>query len=117
MIPTLNEAEQIADCVRQVSWADETIVADAGSTDRTVALARQAGAVVLEGTGPTIAAQRNAAARSTRASMLSERLSREGGVELGTAEPFSPDRLGRPQGTAIGGRGIHLEGDRPLELG
>jgi glycosyltransferase involved in cell wall biosynthesis len=61
VIPTLNEAEQIADCVRQVSWADEIIVPDAGSTDDTVALARQAGALVLEGTGPTIAAQRNAA--------------------------------------------------------
>jgi glycosyltransferase involved in cell wall biosynthesis len=66
VIPTLNEAEQIADCVRQLAWADETIVADAGSTDGTVALARQAGAVVLERTGPTIAAQRNAAIARAR---------------------------------------------------
>ena len=43
------------------SFADEILVADAGSTDGTVALARAAGATVLEGTGPTIAAQRNAA--------------------------------------------------------
>jgi glycosyltransferase involved in cell wall biosynthesis len=61
VIPTLNEAEQIGDCVRHLGWADEIIVADAGSEDRTVEDARRAGAVVLERTGPTIAAQRNAA--------------------------------------------------------
>ena len=66
VIPTLNEADQIADCVRQVAWADEIIVADAGSTDGTVELAREAGALVLEQTGPTIAAQRNAAIARAR---------------------------------------------------
>jgi glycosyltransferase involved in cell wall biosynthesis len=66
VIPTLNEADQIADCVRHVTWADETIVADANSSDSTVSLARQAGALVLEGVGPTIAAQRNAAVARAR---------------------------------------------------
>lgn len=47
-------------------FADQTLVADAGSTDGTVALARAAGATVLERTGPTIAAQRNAAIASAR---------------------------------------------------
>jgi glycosyltransferase involved in cell wall biosynthesis len=61
VIPTLNEADQIVECVSRLGWADEIIVADAGSTDETVALARGAGARVLEHTGPTIAAQRNAA--------------------------------------------------------
>lgn len=61
VIPTLNEADQIADCIGQAGWADEIIVADAGSADSTVSFARQAGALVLEGIGPTIAAQRNAA--------------------------------------------------------
>jgi glycosyltransferase involved in cell wall biosynthesis len=66
VIPTLNEAEQIADCVQQVAWADEIIVADAGSTDATVPFARQAGALVLEQVGPTIAAQRNTAIAHAR---------------------------------------------------
>jgi glycosyltransferase involved in cell wall biosynthesis len=66
VIPTLNEADQIADCVQQVAWADEVIVADAGSTDGTVSLARQAGALVLERIGPTIAAQRNTAIARAR---------------------------------------------------
>jgi glycosyltransferase involved in cell wall biosynthesis len=61
VIPTKNEAAQIVELVRSLSWAGEVIVADGGSEDDTVALARRAGAHVLERTGPTIAAQRNAA--------------------------------------------------------
>jgi len=61
VIPTLNEAEQIADCVGHLRWADEVLVADGGSTDATVDLARSAGATVLDVLGVTIAAQRNAA--------------------------------------------------------
>jgi glycosyltransferase involved in cell wall biosynthesis len=49
------------ECIRRLGWADEIIVADAGSVDETVRLARHAGARVLEHAGPTIAAQRNAA--------------------------------------------------------
>jgi glycosyltransferase involved in cell wall biosynthesis len=61
VIPALNEADQIGELVAGLSWAGEVLVADGGSTDDTVALARKAGATVLESTGPTIAAQRNAA--------------------------------------------------------
>jgi glycosyltransferase involved in cell wall biosynthesis len=61
VIPTLNEAEQIAACVGHLKWADEVLVADGGSSDGTVELARQAGATVLGVPGVTIAAQRNAA--------------------------------------------------------
>jgi glycosyltransferase involved in cell wall biosynthesis len=89
VIPTLNEADQIGDCVRQVDWADEIIVADAGSTDSTVSFARQAGALVLEGVGPTIAAQRNAAIARARNSWIfaldaDERFSDELREELAT---------------------------------
>lgn len=66
VIPTLNEAGNIAECLASVAFADEVIVADAGSTDDTVALARAAGATVLERTGPTIGAQRNAAIAAAR---------------------------------------------------
>ena len=61
VIPTLNEAEQIAACVGHLEWADEVLVADGGSSDGTAELARQAGATVLGVPGVTIAAQRNAA--------------------------------------------------------
>src|SRR5918992_5175249 len=66
IIPTLNEAEQIEECVERAGWADEIIVADGGSTDTTVSIARRLGAQVLERTGPTIAAQRNAAIARAR---------------------------------------------------
>lgn len=66
VIPTLNEAENIAACIASAPFADEILVADAGSTDDTVAAARAAGASVLERTGPTIAAQRNAAIARAR---------------------------------------------------
>lgn len=66
VIPTLNEAPNIADCIRHLEWAAEIIVADAGSGDNTVRLAHGAGARVLEHTGPTIAAQRNAAIAAAR---------------------------------------------------
>jgi len=59
VIPTLNEASQIGDCVRGLSWAGEVIVVDAGSNDGTAAAATAAGARVLGG-ALGIAAQRNA---------------------------------------------------------
>lgn len=60
VIPTLNEASLIGDCVRGLSWAGEVIVVDAGSKDGTAATAAAAGARVLDGVPPGIAAQRNA---------------------------------------------------------
>ena len=66
VIPTLNEANQIADCVRAVTWADEVIVADGGSSDHTTSAAAAAGAKVLQGSWNTIAAQRNAGIAAAR---------------------------------------------------
>lgn len=89
VIPTLDEIDQIAECVGHLAWADEVIVADGGSRDGTVTAARQAGARVLEGTGPTIAAQRNAAISVARNEWVfaldaDERITGELGAELDT---------------------------------
>jgi glycosyltransferase involved in cell wall biosynthesis len=44
----LNEEHNIIECLRSVQWADELIVVDSGSTDRTVELARSFPARVLQ---------------------------------------------------------------------
>lgn len=46
IIVTLNEADHIEDAIDSVSWADEIIVIDSGSSDGTVDIARRKGARV-----------------------------------------------------------------------
>ena len=43
----LNEEHNIVDCLESVKWADEIIVVDSGSTDKTVELARRYTSTVL----------------------------------------------------------------------
>jgi len=45
---TRNEEGNIVDCLRSLAWADEWVVVDSGSEDRTVELARGMGARVYE---------------------------------------------------------------------
>jgi len=47
-IITRNEEVNLPDCLASVSWADEVIVVDSHSTDRTREIAAKAGAVVIE---------------------------------------------------------------------
>ncbi|MEA2991841.1 MAG: hypothetical protein QOD40_761 [Alphaproteobacteria bacterium] len=47
-ILTYNEAEKIAAAVSSVLWADEIVVADSGSTDRTTEIATSLGARVVQ---------------------------------------------------------------------
>ena len=59
MIVAKNESRNIAECVASASFADEVVVLDSGSTDRTAALAAAAGARVVQtdwpGYGPQVA--------------------------------------------------------------
>jgi glycosyltransferase involved in cell wall biosynthesis len=41
IILTYNEAENIADCLRSVDWADEVLIVDSGSTDQTLKIAME----------------------------------------------------------------------------
>lgn len=59
---TLNESAHIEACLASVAWADEILVIDSGSTDRTVEIARARGARVIERDWPGYAAQKNFAA-------------------------------------------------------
>lgn len=57
-----DERDDIEACVRSVAFCDEVLVLDSGSTDGTPALARAAGARVVETDWPGYVAQRNRAA-------------------------------------------------------
>jgi glycosyltransferase involved in cell wall biosynthesis len=61
IVITRNEEDMIGRCLASVAWADEIIVLDSGSTDRTVALCRQSGARVVETDWPGFGPQKNRA--------------------------------------------------------
>ncbi|MEP7148257.1 MAG: glycosyltransferase family 2 protein [Acidobacteriota bacterium] len=58
VIITYNEEKNIEDAIRSVSWADEIIVVDSESTDRTRELAESLGARVLLNPWPGFSAQK-----------------------------------------------------------
>ena len=61
VVLTLNEEENVEACLASLAWADRRVVFDSFSTDRTVELARQAGAEVIQHPFENYAQQRNAA--------------------------------------------------------
>ena len=58
-IVTLNEEENLSRTLASVLWADEIVVVDSGSTDRTVAIAESFGARIVQREWPGFAAQKN----------------------------------------------------------
>ncbi len=58
---TKNEAANIRDCLQSVSWANEIIVVDSGSTDDTVKLCKEMGAQVYVHDWPGFGKQKNRA--------------------------------------------------------
>lgn len=50
IVITRDEAADLPDCLASLAFCDEIVVVDSGSTDATVALARAAGALVIETT-------------------------------------------------------------------
>ena len=61
IVITHNEEDMIERCLASVAWADEVVVLDSGSTDRTVALCQQSGARVVETNWPGFGPQKNRA--------------------------------------------------------
>ncbi|MBP7692132.1 MAG: glycosyltransferase family 2 protein [Anaerolineales bacterium] len=67
IVLTYNEEKHLPDCLASLAWADEVIVFDSFSTDRTVALAQERGARVVQRRFDHYAGQRDAALAATAA--------------------------------------------------
>jgi glycosyltransferase involved in cell wall biosynthesis len=67
-----DEEQALPDALAGVSFCDELIVVDSGSTDATRQLAREAGATVIENPWPGFAAQRNLALDSATSDWVLE---------------------------------------------
>jgi len=110
---TLNEERNIRACLDSLSWCDELIVVDAGSSDQTVALARQQGAQAITRPFTNYADQKNfALAQATGDWILSvdadERVTPELAAEITTALANPGDVMGffLPRRNHIFGRWI-----------
>jgi glycosyltransferase involved in cell wall biosynthesis len=67
MVLTLDEERHIAACLDTLRWADELVVFDSFSADRTAQVARSAGAQVIQHPFQNFAQQRNAALQCSTA--------------------------------------------------
>lgn len=61
LIITLNEELNLSTCLQAVSWSDDIVVFDSFSTDKTVEIAKAAGARIIQRKFDNFSAQRNAA--------------------------------------------------------
>lgn len=82
IVLTLNEEEFLPNCLESVSWADEVVVIDAGSTDKTLDIASQFNTNIVKAKWRGFPNQRNIAAKHAKGDWLlyvdaDERVSRE----------------------------------------
>ncbi|HET6318122.1 MAG TPA: glycosyltransferase family 2 protein, partial [Chloroflexota bacterium] len=59
LIPTLDEEVNLPDCLASVAWADQVFVVDSFSHDRTIAIARERGAHVVQHEFESYSRQKN----------------------------------------------------------
>lgn len=54
-----NEEDNISNCIKSVNWAEEIVVIDGGSTDKTIEICKELGARVIEHSWPGHIQQKN----------------------------------------------------------
>lgn len=86
-IITLNEERNLRDCLATVSWADEIVLVDSGSTDRTLEIAREFNARIFTNPWRGMREQKNFAALHAAGPWIfnldaDERITPEGQREL-----------------------------------
>lgn len=69
-IITLNEEQRLSACLESVAWADEVVVCDSGSGDRTIAIAQQHGARTFQDPWRGFAGHKNLAVERCRHSWV-----------------------------------------------
>lgn len=70
IIITKNEQDRLKACLESVKWANEIIVVDHGSTDRTLEIARSYGAKIFESTSDDFSLRRNLGAEKAAGDWL-----------------------------------------------
>lgn len=65
-----NDEKKIGDCLKSVKWADEIIVVDTGSTDKTPSIAKKRGARVVKHTKGSFSDWRNKGAKEAKGDWL-----------------------------------------------
>ena len=97
-IITLNEEENIRDALASASWADEVLVIDSGSTDKTCAIAEASGARVIQNEWPGFAEQKQFAAEQAKHDWIfsldaDERVSKELRDSIAALRKVSEEKL------------------------
>lgn len=118
VILTFNEERNIEACIRSAAFADEILVIDSHSTDRTAALARALGAKVVARAMDGFAAQRNFALEETEADWVfyldaDERLSPAAGAEIRQVMEAPPAAYEICRQNIVFGQHMHYGAHRP----
>ncbi|MBL8182509.1 MAG: glycosyltransferase family 2 protein [Blastocatellia bacterium] len=102
VIIAFNEEAKIGDCIRSVSWADEVVVVDSHSTDRTREIAEGLGARVIERDWPGFGRQKQFGADAAKNDLVlsidaDEIVSDELANEIQTLDLTSADAFRMPR--------------------